>query len=162
MRNDTGRPVAAACFGQRTEFPARGLHGGMTGRLREVLINGEKVHPKGTYLVAPGDTLTTLEAAGGGFGDPRVRVLAALTEDARNGFVSPDSARRNYGAEIDPETGEARRPQGFAKRFARSGPSCRGRRSYPKGKGRRCPNGCEKILDGTRQGPRRPGQHRTT
>jgi N-methylhydantoinase B len=110
MRNDTGRPVAAACFGQRTEFPARGLHGGMTGRLREVLINGEKVHPKGTYLLAPGDTLTTLEAGGGGFGDPRVRVLAALTEDARNGFVSPDSARRNYGAEIDPETGEARRP----------------------------------------------------
>jgi N-methylhydantoinase B/oxoprolinase/acetone carboxylase alpha subunit len=51
-----------------------------------------------------------LEAGGGGFGDPRMRVLAALTEDARNGFVSPDSARRNYGAEIDPETGEARRP----------------------------------------------------
>jgi N-methylhydantoinase B len=34
---------------------------------------------------------------GGGYGDPRDRDPAALAEDIRNGYVTPEGARRDYG-----------------------------------------------------------------
>ena len=36
-------------------------------------------------------------ANGGGFGDPRERDAAAVAEDVRNGFVTPERAREVYG-----------------------------------------------------------------
>jgi N-methylhydantoinase B len=36
-------------------------------------------------------------AGGGGYGDPRERDSAALARDIREGKVSPESARRDYG-----------------------------------------------------------------
>jgi N-methylhydantoinase B len=37
-------------------------------------------------------------AGGGGYGDPRSRDPEALARDLREGKVSPESARRDYGA----------------------------------------------------------------
>lgn len=36
---------------------------------------------------------------GGGFGDPRERDPAAVREDVRNGYVSPDAARAHHGVD---------------------------------------------------------------
>ena len=44
----------------------------------------------------PGDRVQIL-TPGGGFGDPRSRDRARIEEDLRDGFVSPDAARRDYG-----------------------------------------------------------------
>jgi N-methylhydantoinase B len=65
---------------------------------REIRINGEPVHPKGRYVLRPGDRVTTLEAGGGGYGDPRKRRKELIRADVEAGFISDDAARREYGA----------------------------------------------------------------
>ncbi len=95
--NDSGGELVISCLAGRTEFPPQGLHQGCAGSLREVRINGKPVHPKGRYVLAPDDRLTTLEAGGGGMGDPRQRDRAAVELDVALGHVSLSSAERDYG-----------------------------------------------------------------
>lgn len=106
--NDSGRDISIACLAGRTEFPPRGVRGGRPGALREVRLNGTTVHPKGRYTLAPSDRLTTLEAGGGGFGDPRRRDRAALLRDLEQGFVSAKSAEEDYGMSSLWQTGADR------------------------------------------------------
>jgi N-methylhydantoinase B len=99
--NDSGSEIAIACLAGRTDFAPRGVRGGRPGGLREIRVNGTKVHPKGRYVLAPGDRLTTIEAGGGGFGDPRRRNAAALARDVAQGLVSARSALEDYGTPVD-------------------------------------------------------------
>jgi len=99
--NDSGSDVSIACLAGRTDFAPRGVRGGRPGGLREIRLNGRKVHPKGRYVLAPGDRLTTLESGGGGYGPPERRDRAALAHDVAQGFVSAASARDDYGAAGD-------------------------------------------------------------
>jgi N-methylhydantoinase B len=41
--------------------------------------------------------LTLVEPGGGGFGSPARRSPLRLAEDLREGFVTPEAARRDYG-----------------------------------------------------------------
>src|SRR5690606_36085664 len=109
LRNDSGHPMTIFCMANRTEFPAVGHLGGRPGAKREHRINGERVHPKGAYVLQPGARVTLVQAGGGGFGDPRARPVEAVAADVAEGFVSVEGARRDYGVEIDPETLQARR-----------------------------------------------------
>jgi len=109
LRNDTGHPLTVALMGQRTQWPALGFHGGKPGGLRAYWINGERVHPKGRYVLKPGDVITIHEAGGGGFGDPRERPIGKVVEDVMNGFVTAEAAARDYGVEIDLERGRGHR-----------------------------------------------------
>lgn len=94
--NDSGDDIAIAFLAGRTEFAPRGVRGGLDGGLREVRVNGVTAHPKGKYILAPGDRLTTLEAGGGGYGDPRTRDRAAVRHDVAMGYVTPEHARADY------------------------------------------------------------------
>ncbi|MCC6869169.1 MAG: hydantoinase B/oxoprolinase family protein [Burkholderiales bacterium] len=96
--NDSGHAMSIAFLAGRTEFPPLGVRGGRPGRLREVRVNGEIADPKGRYILAPGDRLTTFEAGGGGYGDPALRSAEALARDIAMGFVTPESARIDYRA----------------------------------------------------------------
>lgn len=96
--NESAGDLFISCLAGRTEFAARGLAGGRAGSLRVVSINGRPVHPKARYVLAPGDRLTTLEAGGGGFGDPALRDPTLLRHDIEQGFVSAESAARDYQA----------------------------------------------------------------
>ena len=58
--------------------------------------------------IAPGDRAISWTAGGGGYGDPRERDLAAVAEDVRNGYVTPERALADYGVAVD-EDGSARR-----------------------------------------------------
>jgi N-methylhydantoinase B/oxoprolinase/acetone carboxylase alpha subunit len=49
----------------------------------------------------PGQTLSLLDAGGGGFGDPLIRRVEDVVADVRAGYVSPQSALRDYGVEVD-------------------------------------------------------------
>lgn len=100
LRNDTGHPMSVFFMGNRTEFPPLGYRGGRPGRMREARINGQAVHPKGHYRIKAGDELTLLQAGGGGFGDPKSRPKERLRADLENGFITPEGARRDYGAEL--------------------------------------------------------------
>ena len=99
--NDSGHDIAIACLAGRTEFAPQGVRGGLPGGLREVRVNGKTVHPKGRYVLAPGDRLTTFEAGGGGYGDPRRRDAAALRNDIAMGNVSRHAAVEVYGAKSE-------------------------------------------------------------
>jgi len=98
--NDSGGEIVISCLAGRTEFAPQGVRGGKPGALREVRINDRPVHPKGRYVLAPGDRLTTLEAGGGGFGDPLCRDYAAVLHDVEQGLVTPEFALRDYGQAI--------------------------------------------------------------
>jgi N-methylhydantoinase B len=100
FRNDTAHPLLVAFLGQRTQFPAKGFHGGSDGRKREYRINGETVHPKGRYLLQPNDRFNILEAGGGGFGPHADRPVAHVLDDVANGYVTPQAALADYGVDV--------------------------------------------------------------
>jgi N-methylhydantoinase B len=100
--NDTGHPLTVSFMGLRTRFPAKGFHGGGEGRLRAYAINGKPVHPKGRYLLKPGDVVMLHESGGGGFGPPRERMRDSVLEDVRRGLVTVEGALRDYGVSIAP------------------------------------------------------------
>ena len=102
LRNDTGHPMTVFTMSYRTQFPSRGLLGGKDGSLRRIMINGETVHPKGQFTLQPGDRISLVEAGGGGFGKPTARARDLVLRDVRDGFVSLQSAKCDYGVDIDP------------------------------------------------------------
>jgi N-methylhydantoinase B len=105
LRNDSTHPMTVSCLAGRTEYPPVGILGGKPGRAREIRINGKPVHPKGRYTLAPGDRITTYEAGGGGYGDPRKRDRTRIAKDIAAGYVTPDAALRDYSwPSLDPDT----------------------------------------------------------
>ena len=78
------------------------MKGGQPGSSNHILIrrtNGEQER----YAVVSGLTLNTddviqiMTATGAGWGDPKERDLALVKEDLKNGYVTPDQAKRYYG-----------------------------------------------------------------
>ena len=45
-------------------------------------------------------------SGGGGFGDPKERAIEKVVQDVRDGLVSIESARRDYGVVLHPTTFE--------------------------------------------------------
>jgi N-methylhydantoinase B len=62
-------------------------------------------------VVVAGDEITILSAGGGGLGDPLEREPEAVIQDYRDGHLSADSARHQYGVVIDEVTAEVDREQ---------------------------------------------------
>jgi N-methylhydantoinase B len=90
---------------ERVTHPAPGLAGGRSGAPGRVLgSEGVEVQPKLSRLV-PASTVITLELpGGGGHGSPLTRDLARVAADVREGYVSPERARDDYGVVLDPVT----------------------------------------------------------
>jgi N-methylhydantoinase B len=95
-------PYLFAGLYERIKFPAPGLHGGKDGYSGQLRAsNNIDLQPKISCLL-PEDTLVTLEMpGGGGFGPPVERDLNRVRDDVRNGYVSPQSAKKDYGVIID-------------------------------------------------------------
>jgi N-methylhydantoinase B len=55
-------------------------------------------------LCQNGDEIQFYSAGGGGYGDPLQREPEAVATDVRNGYVSIEKAREDYGVAIDPES----------------------------------------------------------
>jgi len=92
---------ASVCC-ERSVTPPFGLDGGLSGGPAVTTLippNGaaRTLNSKGGFL-APAGSLVVLEAPGsGGYGDPKARDPAALSEDLLDGYVTPVAARRDYG-----------------------------------------------------------------
>jgi len=92
-------------FGDGDFEPAFGLFGGAPGTLNFIRLtypDGRTVVPKNKDLIAgvPKGTIYHQQAGGGGgYGDPRKRDRAVLAEEIRNGIISPEKARSEYGWE---------------------------------------------------------------
>ncbi|EIF30493.1 N-methylhydantoinase B/acetone carboxylase, alpha subunit [Burkholderia sp. Ch1-1] len=86
----------------RFAFRPWGVVGGHPGRLAEVTINpgtpGEQVLERVTVLkLKRDDVIRLVTPAGGGFGDPLERELAAIESDLRREMLSAEAATRDYG-----------------------------------------------------------------
>lgn len=102
VRSD--QPYQLACMFDRTKFAARGYRGGGDGAKGEVVLSsGERPHPKQTITLQPGAEVTLSLPGGGGFFSALERDPEAVLQDVRDGLVSIDGARWDYGVVIDPD-----------------------------------------------------------
>ncbi len=100
----TGLNANHSCMYDRTGNAAAGLLGGKPGATGEVaLSDGGYPHPKSHYVLKPGQRVTLKLPGGGGFGPPSLREPQRVLDDARQGYVSPEAAARDYGVLIDAE-----------------------------------------------------------
>ena len=86
---------------ERVHFPARGRDGGgpgAKGRLR--LESGAELRHKGFQVVPAQDRLIVEMPGGGGYGDPHARNAETVADDVRNGLVTAEAARADYGVAV--------------------------------------------------------------
>lgn len=106
-------PMTLITFGEGRRIPAMGAGGAKSqmidkkvGRL-EISRNGdtEVITDNVIETINPGEIAANFNPGGGGFGNPFERDPLKVVEDIRNGLVSVEGARREYGVIIsDPET----------------------------------------------------------
>lgn len=95
---------------ERQYDPPKGIFGGHNGRTAMTRVSradGSVVELPSkftSFKLGPGDSIEFRTACGGGYGDPRERDPELVGRDVRDGLVSPDAARRDYGVALDPET----------------------------------------------------------
>ena len=98
----------------RIGCPPWGIMGGKSAKSGEVRIihNGQTearlLYKTENCPLQAGDRVRMSTGGGGGYGNPYDRPLELVAADVRRGFVSPESARADYGITID-AAGHARR-----------------------------------------------------
>ena len=108
-RVDTnGIPAANFGGGVRDVTAPFGLEGGRSAPHHRLRLHkgGEviQVDAESFYALDEGDVFEIHESGGGGYGDPFRRPVAKVQQDVRDGLVSVDHARTEYGVVIDPRT----------------------------------------------------------
>jgi N-methylhydantoinase B len=95
-------------LGDRVDHPPPGVAGGGEAApnfVRFTTPDGDWAPPLRSKLQAQpmqsGDAIRAASPGGGGFGDPLTRDLADLERDLSLGYVSRETAERNYGAAFD-------------------------------------------------------------
>lgn len=97
-------PVNLGIQAGRHIYPPLGLFGGKPGSKAQFLINGMTGNPYGLTQLHPGDVVTIDSAGGGGFGNPLERDPEAVAWDVREGYVSLEKAKEEYGVVLHPES----------------------------------------------------------
>jgi N-methylhydantoinase B len=98
----TDEPYVFSGLYERTRHAAPGLHGGGPGTCGRVTTSNGVALPTKISTVVPADTVVTLELpGGGGYGPPGARDPERVLEDVREGYVSLEQARDEYGVAID-------------------------------------------------------------
>lgn len=106
-------PMTLVTFGEGRRIPAMGAAGARSamiepkvGRL-EITRGGrtEILTDNVIETIQPGEVAANINPGGGGFGDPFERGVERVVDDVKNGLVSIEGARRDYGVVItDRET----------------------------------------------------------
>ena len=98
-------PSSALTLVKKTKTRPWGMAKGKDGLNGQVLLRpGTKreAHVGGVYeSMATNEVLVNQSGGGGGWGNPLERDTASVLEDVRNGFVSTESAKRDYGVVIN-------------------------------------------------------------
>ncbi len=109
----------------RVHCPPWGLEGGGSGLGNQVALrlDGREINdfPNAKVLsrrLKPGDAFIIRTGGGGGFGAPWERPQKLVCEDVRQGYVSVESAREDYGVVLDPVTLELDTEATHARRAA--------------------------------------------
>lgn len=85
-------------------FPVSGRLGGRAGRGYGLVINEGEVDHGISRTLQPGDRVRFTLSGGGGYGDPYEREPERVQDDVREGRVTIEGARDDYGVIIDPAT----------------------------------------------------------
>jgi N-methylhydantoinase B len=124
-----GDQVTGISFGDGVDEEARafGLFEGRPGSLNRLELHtpsGETIVPKSKDIVAipRGSVFYQQAGGGGGFGDPFARPAGRVAAEVRDGLISVESARREYGVWIDPATMRLDESRTAALRGVRGGP----------------------------------------
>jgi N-methylhydantoinase B len=107
-----GEKTKVVTFGDGDVEPAFGLFGGKEGTLNKIEIT----YPDGKIYktttkdllegIPSGAILFQQAGGGGGYGDPFKRPAERVAEEVKNGIISLDCAKEDYGVVVDPETFE--------------------------------------------------------
>jgi len=95
----------------RRQYPPWGIEGGKPGAPEATLMKlpdetAFKPVSVVRHMVPAGTSVIVATAGGGGWGNPLQRDAALVRQDVVDGFVSIESAARDYGVVIDPQTFE--------------------------------------------------------
>jgi len=86
----------------RVHHPARGRQGGAQGAPTTIAQDdGTPMQGKGRQFVPHGRTVMLAFPGGAGYGDPSARDPAQVRHDLAQGYISPESAKRDYGMSDD-------------------------------------------------------------
>jgi N-methylhydantoinase B len=99
-------PVNLGIQAGRFRYPAEGLFEGKPGSRARFLVNGLPGNPYGLTQLQPGDRVTIDAPGGGGCGHPFEREPGLVARDVREGYVSLEKAKSEYGVAIDHKTQE--------------------------------------------------------
>ncbi len=109
-----GENTKVVTFGDGDVESPFGLFGGKSATLNKIELQypGGKVY-KATSKdliedVPAGTVLFQQAGGGGGYGDPYLRDPGLVAREVKNGIISPDQARKDYGVVLDPETFEVK------------------------------------------------------
>lgn len=86
-------------------YPALGVRGGQPGGLsqhfrRDVEGDLHDLDSQGLLELRDGETIVSITAGGGGYGDPKARPSDEVRRDVSEGWISRDRARGVYGVEL--------------------------------------------------------------
>jgi N-methylhydantoinase B len=100
--------VTLARYGDRQKFPPKGMAGGKDGRPGIFYLNLDSNKPvpmrsKGMDRLKKGDLFSVCLPGGGGYGPPFERDPELVLQDVKDGKVSLEAAKRDYGVVIDPK-----------------------------------------------------------
>ena len=95
-------PFALSAYYDRIDHPARGREGGQSGAAGSVtLTSGKVLRGKGLQTVPQTDRVIISMPGGGGLGNPKNRPATVVADDVRQGFISLEAARRDYGVAVN-------------------------------------------------------------
>jgi N-methylhydantoinase B len=102
--------TVTATFGRHKYLPW-GVDGGRDGSRNEVRFLHEDgrevvVGKSARYLLKRGEVAQLITGTGGGWGHPLERPVEAVREDVRDGIVTFEQAKHDYGCVVNPETFE--------------------------------------------------------
>ena len=89
---------------ESSSFPVSGRGNGKAGRGYGLEINGVEVDHGISRTLQPGDRVRLVLSGGGGYGDPFERDAGRVLNDVREGYVTIEAAKIDYGVVVDPET----------------------------------------------------------
>jgi N-methylhydantoinase B len=96
---DRAKPLILSGSAGRMRFPPQGLFGGRPGALCRIDVNDTPMRPTSSPEIAfrATDVVRLRLPGGGGYGDPARRDRQLIESDLRNGYVTPEAARGDYG-----------------------------------------------------------------
>lgn len=97
VENLSGAPLRLSLMADRKHHPAPGIMGGGPGAPSDVRLgDGTEPHLKARTTLPPDARISLSFPGGGGYGPAAERSEAAVANDVRCGYVSPEAAAREY------------------------------------------------------------------